>query len=159
MDRNEFVTIMTGIAEMYPGRFEKLGDLALEMWYECLSDLDYGMAKRAIGNHVKSSKYPPTVADIREQYLIILDEAEECSLRLRNIFFEIRNSYPSGNEDENAVYVFTEKIKEIEPKKQIEYAKAIRNTVIDYVIRCENGEGELTMTLSECIEWATGDEK
>lgn len=157
MDRKEFVEIMGAMVEMYPGRFEKLGDLAMEMWFECLSDLEYGIARQAIVNHAKSSKFPPTVADIREQCLEIHRDMQEYALRLRNIFYEMRNSYPSGRDDENAFFVFAEKINETEQHRQLQRAKEIRDAVIDYVKRCEDGEEEFNMSLSECIRWACGE--
>lgn len=158
MDRKEFVEIMGAMVEMYPGRFEKLGDLAMEMWFECLSDLEYGIARQAIVNHAKSSKFPPTVADIREQYeLIFKKRMSQCS-ELYGVFNEMRTYYPCGYDDENAIDVFFSKIPDCaDYKTQLRRSREIKCKVIDYVKRCENGEEEFNMSLSECIRWACGE--
>lgn len=157
MDRKEFVEIMGAMVEMYPGRFEKLGNLAMEMWFECLSDLEYGIARQAIVNHAKSSKFPPTVADIREQYRFIREEVHKKAVAIENVFLNMMNFYPSGSDDKDAFGVFYSKLENSESGFELEYAKTIRDAVIDYVKRCENGEEEFNMSLSECIRWACGE--
>lgn len=156
MNRNEFVDIMGAMVEMYPGRFEKLGDLAMEMWFECLSDLDYGKARKAVKNHVKLNKYPPTVADIREHYGLIEKKNKHYIDSIRAIFAEIRRYYPASSEDkEEAENVF---INEVLGKENcLDYAMAVKNTVLDYVSRCEKGACEMNMKLSECIRWAVSE--
>lgn len=152
MNRDEFVDIMAAMVEMYPGRFEKLGDLAMEMWFECLSDLDYEKTREAVKNHVKLNKYPPTVADIREQYGLIVEECRSESMTLRDIFNDMCNYYPNGSSDKSAESVFMSKLLMVEKSDKPRVANAIKNLVIAYVKRCEQGELELNMTLSECIQ-------
>ena len=38
---------------------------AFDVWYSLLKDLDYQTASAAIGRHICSNKFPPTIADIR----------------------------------------------------------------------------------------------
>lgn len=154
MNRDEFVDIMGAMVEMYPGRFERLGDLAMEMWFECLSDLDYKKTREAVKNHVKLNKFPPTVADIREHYGLLVGKSKSDAIALRDVFNEMRNYYPGGNRDNNAENVFLSRILELDANARLSYAIALKNTVIDYVSRCEQGTDDMRMTLSECIEWA-----
>ena len=37
------------------------------VWHEMVGDIDYATANMAVKRHMASSKWPPTVADIREQ--------------------------------------------------------------------------------------------
>lgn len=39
---------------------------AIKIWYQMLKDLDYKAASAAVQKHILTSKYPPTIADIRE---------------------------------------------------------------------------------------------
>lgn len=153
MNRDEFVDIMGAMIEMYPGRFEKLGDLAMQMWFECLSDLDYEKTREAVKNHVKLNKYPPTVADIREQYGLIEKQNKHSVDSIKAIFADIRRYYPADRDDkEEAEKVF---INEVMGKENcLDYAMEVKNTVLDYVSRCEQGICEMDMTLSERIRWA-----
>ena len=102
MTRIEFIDIMTGIMEMYPGRFNDIGDLAMKIWYDALSDLDFETTKKAVINHVKNSKFPPTVADIRESYNVLIQEKKKLLHRMDELFEEMRNYYPNGSEDKDA---------------------------------------------------------
>lgn len=157
MNKKEFVEIMGAMVEMYPGRFEKLGDLAIEMWFECFSDLEYRIARQAIVNHAKSSKFPPTVADIREQYELLISKAKQKALELERVFLEMQGFYPNGKEDKEALSVFVKHISNTNCETQLKRAREIKCAVIDYVKRCENGEEEFNMSLSECIRWACGE--
>lgn len=45
---------------------------AFDVWFSLLKDLEYGAAGEAIQRYMKIGKFPPTVADIREQYVNIV---------------------------------------------------------------------------------------
>lgn len=68
MNRNEFQNVMETIKEAYGDKFQKLTTLMLNVWYDCLSDLDGEQLLKATGNYIKEKKYPPTIADLREEY-------------------------------------------------------------------------------------------
>lgn len=152
MNRNEFIDIMSGIMEMYPGRFDGIGKLAMEMWYEGLSDLNFSIAKKAVVNHIKTSKFPPTVADIREQYTKYKDRQKEYVNALDNIFKEIKESYPNGDMNSRASSYYYQWLCDIEPSVRLEKANKLKNKVIAYVKGCEDGICILDRTLYECIE-------
>lgn len=152
MNRNEFIDIMSGIMEMYPGRFDGLGNLAMEMWYEALSDLDFTITKKAVVNHIKASKFPPTVADIREQYAKCKEKQKEYVNALDNIFKEMKENFPSGDVNSRASNYYYQWLCEVEPSSRLESANKLRNKVIAYVRGCEDGSCVLDMTLFECIK-------
>lgn len=152
MNRNEFIDIMSGIMEMYPGRFDGLGNLAMEMWYEALSDLDFTITKKAVVNHIKSSKFPPTVADIREQYSKYKDKQKEYINALENIFKEIKENYPNGDKDSKAESYYFCWLCDVDPSIRYRSANELKDKVIAYVKSCEDGFCILDMTLFECIE-------
>ena len=152
MKRDEFIDIMSGIMEMYPGRFESVGNFAMEMWYEGLMDLDFSTTKKAIINHIKTSKFPPTVADIREQYAACKEARKEYITSLENIFKEIKEYYPNGDEDGSAESSYYCWLCDVEPVERYRSANKLKAKVFDYVKKCESGMSALDMTLSDCIE-------
>lgn len=154
MNKQQFKEIMDGLKSMYGERIPDMSGIARELWYECLMDMEFELTKKAIVSHIKSSKYPPTVADIREQYGLIKSKGNEQLREIEHIFCEMKNYYPNGNEDKRAEDIFYNHMCEIDNDNRISYGKAICNTVIDYVKRCEQGIVELDKTFSECIEWA-----
>ena len=66
MDINQTTMLLGIISELYP-RFAKDPTRAtVAVWHEMLGDLDYTAAQLAVKKHVAASKYPPTVAEIRD---------------------------------------------------------------------------------------------
>lgn len=67
MTRKEFSVIVKGLKAVYADpRFIADAD-AFNMWYALLQDLGYGEASAAAQRYMMTNKFPPTVADIREQ--------------------------------------------------------------------------------------------
>ena len=157
MNKQEFKEVMEGLKSLYGDKIPDMNGFAREIWFECLSDMDFERTKKAITNHIKSSKFPPTVADIREQYGLLVGKCKSEAIALRDVFNEMRNYYPGGNKDSNAENVFLSRILELDANARLSYAIALKNKVIDYVKKCEQGADEMRMTLSECIEWAVNE--
>ena len=153
MNKAELNNILDGLRSMYGNeKFPKLTEFAMDMWYDAMKDLDFKQTKQAIANYIKVGKFPPTIADIREQYGLIVEECRSESMTLRDIFNDMCNYYPNGASDKSAESVFMSKLLMVEKSDKSRVANAIKNLVIAYVKRCEQGELELNMTLSECIQ-------
>ena len=94
MEREEFKILVKGMKAVYADpKFIPDKD-AFEVWYSLLKDLEYGTANIAVQKYMMSSKFPPTIADIREQYASItqtqeLNEMEAWSL----VSKALRNGY------------------------------------------------------------------
>lgn len=67
MTKKEFVTLAATIKNFYPKDNLLPTQEALGCWYAALGDLDFETAKAAVIRHVQTSKYAPTVAEIRGQ--------------------------------------------------------------------------------------------
>lgn len=155
MNKIELNNILDGLRSIYGAdKFPKLTEFAMDMWFESMKDLDYKQTKVAIANYIKVGKFPPTIADIREQYRLILNETQDLNNSIEDIFSEMQSYYPGGFNDKAARGTFFTKLLMIETEGKLKYAEGIKNKVIDYVKNCERTTGELTMTLSECIKWA-----
>lgn len=68
MKRSEAAKLLAVVAASYPN-FEP-DEVKLGVWTEMLGDLDYPTANMAVRRHIATSRFAPTVAEIREQAMI-----------------------------------------------------------------------------------------
>jgi hypothetical protein len=67
MTLTETKTILATMASVYPrALMPEVTEMTVNVWYQLLQDIPYNMAKTAVAGWVTTSKYPPTIADIRE---------------------------------------------------------------------------------------------
>lgn len=82
MKKTETIQVLTLLASNYKSIDEKLSDpekskLFIEVWHECLGDLDYKLCMFAVKKAIMSSSYPPTIHDIRLAATNIIKHQEE----------------------------------------------------------------------------------
>lgn len=65
MTAKEFANLTAAIKTYYPRDYVIPTDKAMELWFNSLKDLSYQNAHRGLEEYVKSNKYPPSIADIR----------------------------------------------------------------------------------------------
>lgn len=99
MTFKEFGKLADAIKTYFPRDNMLPTDTAMELWYDMLKDMDYQSAYIGLKNHVATSKFAPTIADIRNGAVISqpqeLNEMEAWSL----VSKAIRNSgYNSADE-------------------------------------------------------------
>lgn len=99
MTVDEFARLADAIKTYFPRDNMLPTDTAMELWYDMLKDMDYRSAYIGLKNHVATSKFAPTIADIRNGAAISqpqeLNEMEAWSL----VSKAIRNSgYNSADE-------------------------------------------------------------
>lgn len=74
MKFEEFKILAKGMKAVYTSpNFLPDAD-ALKIWYQLLKDLPYEIANMAIQRHMATNKFPPTIADIREQASLSTDK-------------------------------------------------------------------------------------
>lgn len=67
MSNEEFFVIANKLRAAYPR--QAIPDKnTYDLWYECLQDLESAWLNLAILDLIKSSKFCPTIAEVREQY-------------------------------------------------------------------------------------------
>ena len=71
MDKKEFALFAMALKTYYPRDGLLPNQQALDLWFKQLCDLDYMIAEIALNMWVATKKWPPTIADIREQAAII----------------------------------------------------------------------------------------
>lgn len=92
MTFKEFGKLADAIKTYFPRDNMLPTDTAMELWYDMLKDMDYQSAYIGLKNHVATSKFAPTISDIRNGAVISqpqeLNEMEAWSL----VSKAIRNS-------------------------------------------------------------------
>lgn len=67
MTDQEFETIALAIKAAYPNANVLPDKYSMKTWYRALSDLDYKVAENAVWEHISTSVFPPSIAEIREK--------------------------------------------------------------------------------------------
>lgn len=95
MTAEEFIKIIGLIQGAYPhiNRFQD--DDVKDVWYECLSDMDYTTARKATVNVIKVTRdFPPDIATIRSEYDELISEEKRELGAIRNYYNYACGSYP-----------------------------------------------------------------
>lgn len=67
MTDREFETVLLAIKAAYPN-FNVLPDkYAMKVWFRALEDLDFRVVENAVWEHISTSTFPPSIAEIREK--------------------------------------------------------------------------------------------
>lgn len=66
MTVDEFAKLADAIKTYFPRDNMLPTDESMELWFDMLNDLDYKAAYASLKKHVSTSRFPPTIADIRE---------------------------------------------------------------------------------------------
>lgn len=64
MTRAEFSKLAAAIRTYYPHSNALPNKEAMELWYAEVGGLDYGLATEALRKHVRTEKWPPTIAEL-----------------------------------------------------------------------------------------------
>lgn len=81
MTRTEFYDVVKLLNVLYEkdGKFMFESPDKITAWYSCLNDLEYQPCCEAIRQVALTNKYRPTIADIREQYVKIVNNKDMIS--------------------------------------------------------------------------------
>lgn len=66
MTKPEVIKLLGMLAAAYPN-MKEINSLQVELWHDCLKDVDKDVALAAIKKNILESPFPPTIADIRNQ--------------------------------------------------------------------------------------------
>lgn len=68
MTRDETKTVLAMLASVYPANLlPAVNEKTVNVWYQMLADLEYTPVQYSVAAWLQTSKYPPTIADIREK--------------------------------------------------------------------------------------------
>lgn len=73
MDKKEFATFAAALRTYFPRETILPNQQAMELWYMELQDLSYNVAMMALREHVHTSKWSPSISELRERAATIRD--------------------------------------------------------------------------------------
>lgn len=146
MTRDETKCILDIVMRAYPRMRIVETKEDVDLWFECLEDLEYETARKATINLVKTAKdFPPDIATIRSEYdeLISVEKREQGAIKTNYDY--ARGSYPQSIE---AGYAWEEwKTR----AKDGEMASLFYKVIMQYVGECDK-KNEDVMDFKECVK-------
>lgn len=79
MNKKEFAVLADCIKSYFPREKVMPTKESMTLWYEALKDLDFNMAMMAVKKHSLTSKWSPTIAEIRESAVSIAEPEKSWS--------------------------------------------------------------------------------
>lgn len=67
MNTQEFETVALAIKAAYPNSNVLPDKYAMKVWYRALMDIDFFVVENAVWEHISTSIFPPSIAEIREK--------------------------------------------------------------------------------------------
>lgn len=110
MTREETKSILNIIIRAYPRMKIVETKEDVDLWHECLEDLEYQMARKAAINLVKETKdFPPDIATIREEYKRLYDEYKKADAAIVTHYDQMRSTYGGDGEIREYLELFRER--------------------------------------------------
>lgn len=152
MERKDFLKIMGRLEAAYPARFEKMdGEKRLEFyrtWFELLKDVDRVKLWDAVGDYIKTSRFFPTIAELREK-------AEGTGSKSGEDLFSSFAAYYPGYDrerDRKACELFMGKAGGLTADERKKLSESVKASILGYVRQCEAEPPEKIMSLKEFLE-------
>jgi hypothetical protein len=98
MQEAEFARLMAVLDQTY--RTPPLSEYTMDIWYRSLSDIDYVLAQKAVEKILLTSRFYPTIAEIRETCLSLVDGEKVTGLEAWGTFRKYINLYSAAEDYE-----------------------------------------------------------
>lgn len=144
MTRDEVKKIIAKLTILYPhfSVGETIGGFKpTDVWFEMIGDMDFAKADKAVRSCAQRCKYPPTIADIREEYDAIVAAEKKYKAEINRFYEQSRSYYPGSGEYGNGRAEFFERA------TTPEQAERLYNAIVRYV----NGCTDSTIDFVECV--------
>lgn len=139
MTPSEFEVIAFDLKKAYKRDGFLSSDEDMDFWYRMLKDLKPKYAAEAVDNYIRQNRYQPTIADIREEYKVIVDDVKAKTNNIREIIDVQLSYYPNvdkGKETWDLIAVLLNKHGGDWAEKT-RYAKVLADKIFDHVRHCE----------------------
>ena len=129
MTKEEFCEIMAKLKTYYKNTDLNSKEIQA-LWWSHLESFKADLIKEAVRRYAGISKFPPTIADIKEQCLKIQEEQNTFWRKIQEIYTDIHSCFPSDLWSDEDYRTFQLKIAECKFEKTcMERAEKIRNDV------------------------------
>lgn len=106
MDKKDFLGIMQELNVVYGDRKFPLTEQTLNVWNKYLGKCEKEVFEKAVEKFVRTSAFPPTIADIFQEISKISEDKMERRREFDAVYLRILNAYPASYlDDAYEVYV------------------------------------------------------
>ena len=154
MTRIELNEIVKIFQKVYGDKF-KIDQDGFNVWCDCLSDLRHDVAIKAAHEYVRKSQFPPTVADLRNEYNALWDEYKAMLRHVTENFDSAAGVYPNITDEQraNGRRLFMMAVGAVQGNEQRErLSESISNRIKDYVREVEAGTDNTIIPFDKCVE-------
>lgn len=154
MTRVELNEIVKIFQKVYGEKF-KIDQDGFNVWCDCLSDLRHDVAIKAAHEYVRKSQFPPTVADLRNEYNALWDEYKAMLRHVTENFESAAGVYPNITDEQraNGRRLFMTMVGAVQGNEQRErLSESISNRIKDYVREIEAGIDNTIIPFDKCVE-------
>lgn len=153
MTREELKEIIKVLYKAYGDKF-KIDQSGFDVWCDTMLDLRFDVAKKAASEYVKRSQYPPTIADIRNEYNVLWEEHQALVRHINESFESAAGMYPNIDEEQRdrGRKIFIEVVSGVEKKDRERIASRISQKVIGCIRLCEVGTDKTIEPFDKCME-------
>lgn len=154
MTRIELNEIVKIFQKVYGDKF-KIDQDGFNVWCDCLSDLRHDVAIKAAHEYVRKSQFPPTVADLRNEYNALWDEYKAMLRHVTENFESAAGVYPNITDEQraNGRRLFMMAVGAVQGNEQRErLSESISNRIKDYVREVEAGTDNTIIPFDKCVE-------
>lgn len=153
MNKEETKAIVQILKNVYRDKFD-ITQGTFEIWCECMNDLRFDVTKKAATEYIKRSQYPPTVADIRNEYKTLWNEYLAMIKHIEESFNLASGCYPDVTEEQRATgkKAFIEIVNRYPREQKERVANGLSQKIIGYVREVESGTHNWIMPFDEYME-------
>lgn len=154
MTREEVKVFLHKVKQIYKEKFSVDSQEAFDAWCDCMSDIRADVANKALTEFVKSSKFTPTIADIREISERLWNEYILMVKHINNEFDSATGNYPSLTEEqwERGHITFIGIVNRYPREQKERIANALGNKIRTFVQEWERGSEQTIIGLDEFME-------
>ena len=106
MNKKDFLEIMQELNVVYGDRKFPLTEQTLNVWNKYLGKCEKEVLEKAVEKFVRTSAFPPTIADIFQEISKISEDKIERRREFDAVYLRILNAYPASYlDDAYEVYV------------------------------------------------------
>ena len=148
MTREETKRILDIIIRAYPRMKIVETKEDVDLWHECLNDLEYGTARQAAINLVKQTKdFPPDIAAVRSEYDSIISSEKKRIGAIRDQYRNAKSDYPGTIEEG---YAWEEWLSRVQDERS---SVILYGIIKQYIRQCEaDNTINSIMDFKECVK-------
>lgn len=156
MTRDELKKIIKVLMDSYGEKF-KMEQSIFNIWCDTMMDLRFDVCMKAAREYVRKSQFPPTIADIRNEYNALWEEHMALVRHINESFESAAGYYPMIDEGQRdrGKKIFVDVIGKTDRENRERLAQRIAQRIIESVRKCEAGTGNTIEPFDKCMERVT----